>query len=182
MRKGGKLFINSIGQNLFWISSRFGRVKFIGFCYVVFNSQMFNATEVQLWKWCFHIKLLLFMRPIHVWRSRTLPNACYHNNNGAESKVVKTIELSWAVYRVAEPFIGLFYPQIRHQTGFLKSQFDPVYQFCNGAHPTLYMVYHFIFHPGNCKNSIYSKWGWRIPFSSTHIYGSGGNESRGIWC
>jgi hypothetical protein len=45
--------------------------KFNRFCYVVFNSQMFNATEVQLWKWCFHVKLLLFMRPIHVWRSRT---------------------------------------------------------------------------------------------------------------
>jgi hypothetical protein len=23
------------------------------FCYVVFNSHMFNATEVQLWKWCY---------------------------------------------------------------------------------------------------------------------------------
>jgi hypothetical protein len=44
---------------------------YFGFCYVVFNSQVFNATEVQLWKWCFHIKFILFMRPVHVWRSRT---------------------------------------------------------------------------------------------------------------
>jgi hypothetical protein len=29
------------------------------------------CTEVQLCKWCFHIKFVLFMRPIHVWRSRT---------------------------------------------------------------------------------------------------------------
>jgi hypothetical protein len=28
----------------------------IGFCYVVFNSHMFNATEVQLCKWCFQQK------------------------------------------------------------------------------------------------------------------------------
>jgi hypothetical protein len=41
-----------------------------GFCYVVFNSHMSNATEVQLWKWCFYMKFLLFMRPIQVWRSR----------------------------------------------------------------------------------------------------------------
>jgi hypothetical protein len=41
------------------------------FCYVVFNSHMFNATEIQLWKWCFLIKFLLFMRPVHLWRSRT---------------------------------------------------------------------------------------------------------------
>jgi hypothetical protein len=41
------------------------------FCCVAFNSQMFNATEVQLWKWCFHFKFLFLMRPIHVWRSRT---------------------------------------------------------------------------------------------------------------
>jgi hypothetical protein len=36
------------------------------FCYVVFYSHMFNATEVQLWKWCTHTIFLLFM-----WRSRT---------------------------------------------------------------------------------------------------------------
>jgi hypothetical protein len=35
-----------------------------GFCYVVFNSHIFNATEVQLSKWCFHLKFVLFMRPI----------------------------------------------------------------------------------------------------------------------
>jgi hypothetical protein len=45
-------------------------VYYTWFCYMVFNSQMFNATEVQLWKWCFHIKFQFFMRPIHVWRSR----------------------------------------------------------------------------------------------------------------
>jgi hypothetical protein len=41
------------------------------FCYVVFKPHMFNATEVQLQKWCSHIKFVLQMRPIHVWRSRT---------------------------------------------------------------------------------------------------------------
>jgi hypothetical protein len=30
------------------------------FCYVTFNSHMFNATEVQLWKWCFHLKIFTF--------------------------------------------------------------------------------------------------------------------------
>jgi hypothetical protein len=41
------------------------------FCYAVFNLHMSKATEVQLWTWCFHMKFLLFTRPIHVWRSRT---------------------------------------------------------------------------------------------------------------
>jgi hypothetical protein len=44
-----------------------------GFCYVVFNSYMFNATEVQLCKWCFHIYFQLFIRSIHGWRLERLP-------------------------------------------------------------------------------------------------------------
>jgi hypothetical protein len=36
------------------------------FCCMVFNSHMVNATEVQLRKWCCHLKFVLFM-----WRSRT---------------------------------------------------------------------------------------------------------------
>jgi hypothetical protein len=48
-----------------------GRLLLYRFCYVVFNSHMFNSSEVQLCKWCFNIKFVLFLRPIHVWRSRT---------------------------------------------------------------------------------------------------------------
>jgi hypothetical protein len=49
------------------------------FCYVVFNSHMFNATEVQLRNWCFHLQFFLFKRPIHVCRSRT-PNGVRYAN------------------------------------------------------------------------------------------------------
>jgi hypothetical protein len=72
-----------------------------GFCYVAFNSPMFNATYVQLHKWYFHIKFGLFIKPIHVWRSRTPAGvrcahspSVYHNNNGSECTVVKTVELT----------------------------------------------------------------------------------------
>jgi hypothetical protein len=47
------------------------KIWHLRFCYVVFNSHMFNASEVQLWKWCFHINFLLFKRPVHLWRSQT---------------------------------------------------------------------------------------------------------------
>jgi hypothetical protein len=29
----------------------------------------------------------------------------YHNNNGSESTIVKTVELTWVLYHVAEPSI-----------------------------------------------------------------------------
>jgi hypothetical protein len=72
----------------------------------------FNATEVQLQKWCFHTKLLIFKILVHMWRS--LSNACRrsvralsyvycnHNNNGPERTVVETVEHTWIV-NVAEP-------------------------------------------------------------------------------
>jgi hypothetical protein len=78
---------------MFWIYSTY---LTIWFCYVVFNSHMFNATEVQLCKWCFHIKFLLFMRPMHV---RAL-SKCLHNNNGSESTIVKTVELTCVEYTI----------------------------------------------------------------------------------
>jgi hypothetical protein len=36
-------------------------------------------------------------------RSVRALSKCYHNNIGSESPVVKTIELKWVVYHVAEP-------------------------------------------------------------------------------
>jgi hypothetical protein len=63
-------------QNILYIQARVLR-----FCYVVFNSHMFNATEVHLWKWCYHTKFLLQMRPIYVWRSQSRTPAgdrCVH--------------------------------------------------------------------------------------------------------
>jgi hypothetical protein len=70
------------------------------FCYVVFNSNMLNATEVHLCKWCFRTKFFLLMRPIHV-----LPNArrrsvralslCNQNNIGSESTAFETVEQTW---------------------------------------------------------------------------------------
>jgi hypothetical protein len=83
------------------------------FCYVVFNSHMFNATEIQLWKWCFHLKFLLFMRPIHLWLSRT-PNGvrCAHFPSVITTimdQKVQLLKLTWVVYHVAEPYgLALF--------------------------------------------------------------------------
>jgi hypothetical protein len=42
-----------------------------GFCYVIFNSHMFNAPRFNSEKDVSLKLLLLYMRPIHVWRSRT---------------------------------------------------------------------------------------------------------------
>jgi hypothetical protein len=72
-----------------------------GVCYVVFNSLMFNTTKVLLCKWCFHIKFLLL--PNACRGSVRALSFCYHNNNGSESTVVKTFELTWVEYHVAEP-------------------------------------------------------------------------------
>jgi hypothetical protein len=88
------------------------------FCYVVLNSHMFNATEVQLWKWCFQIK-----KPKHVWRSRTPDGvrcAQFHSviTTTMDQKVgtvVKTVEPRWVVYHVAEPYKPLSYDEeFRH--------------------------------------------------------------------
>jgi hypothetical protein len=57
---------NECRLRVFWIIG-----SFLEFCYVVFNSHVLNVTLVQLCKWCFHKKFLFFMRPIHMWRSRT---------------------------------------------------------------------------------------------------------------
>jgi hypothetical protein len=46
----------------YWVNEVSGPSEvYQGFCYVVLNSHMFNATEVQLCKWCFHIKFLLLV-------------------------------------------------------------------------------------------------------------------------
>jgi hypothetical protein len=74
-----------------------------GFCYVVFNSHMFNATDVQLWKLCLHIKFLLFIRPIHAWHSRTPAGVrCAHFPSVYTTRMdqyscYKTVELTWVV-------------------------------------------------------------------------------------
>jgi hypothetical protein len=61
------------------------------------------------------VKCLLFMRPIHVWRSRTRLSAFgahtflvhYHNKNRSESIVVEIVGLTWVEYHVAEPKFAL---------------------------------------------------------------------------
>jgi hypothetical protein len=78
------------------------------FCYLVFNSHMFNVTELQLWKWCFHLKFLLLMRPIHVWLSRTPYGLLCALFPGVittimDQKVQLLKPLNWVVYHVAEP-------------------------------------------------------------------------------
>jgi hypothetical protein len=66
---------------------------FYWFCYVVFYKHMFNATEVQQWKWCFHIKFVLFMRPIHVWRSRTpVGDWCAHFHSVITTKMEQKVQ------------------------------------------------------------------------------------------
>jgi hypothetical protein len=45
----------------------------IRFYCVVFNSHMFNDTEVQLWKWCYHIKIFTLNEAN---TCVALPNAC----------------------------------------------------------------------------------------------------------
>jgi hypothetical protein len=76
------------------------------FCCVVFNSQMFNATKVQLWKWCFHI-FHTFCEAntcVALRRSVRALFKCYQNiGSDPENTVVKTVELTWVVYYVAEP-------------------------------------------------------------------------------
>jgi hypothetical protein len=54
------------------------------FCYVVFNSHMFNASEVQLCKWCFHVKFLTFHEAN---TCVALPNAECNHNNRSDSAV-----------------------------------------------------------------------------------------------
>jgi hypothetical protein len=91
---------------------------------VVFNSHMFNATEVQLWKSCYNIKLLLFTRITNVWRSRTPDGVrCAHfptvyssviTSIRDQSTVVKTVEKTWVVYHVAEPYQALNRPRSAH--------------------------------------------------------------------
>jgi hypothetical protein len=70
------------------------------FCYVVFNSHMFNATEVQLRNWYLHLNFLHFMRPKHVWRSRTPDGVrCAHFPNvititmDQKVQLIKTLNL-----------------------------------------------------------------------------------------
>jgi hypothetical protein len=45
--------------------------KYHGFCYVIFNSHMFNAPRFNSEKDVSLQNCLLEMRPIHLWRSRT---------------------------------------------------------------------------------------------------------------
>jgi hypothetical protein len=69
-----------------------------------------QRSEVQLWKICF---LTNFCTLNEANTLVALPNAwrrsvralsfCYHNNNGSQSTVDKTVDLRWVVYRVAEP-------------------------------------------------------------------------------
>jgi peptidase E len=83
---------------------------------------MFNATEVQLWKYLIYHTvynisyLILTLNEANT--CVTLPNACrrsvsallskcYHNNNGSESTVDETVEQTWDVYHVAEPVLPL---------------------------------------------------------------------------
>jgi hypothetical protein len=47
------------------------------------------------------------MRPLHVWPHEVL-SLCHHNKNGSENTVVKTVELTWVEYHIAEPKFGPF--------------------------------------------------------------------------
>jgi hypothetical protein len=85
------------------------------FCYVVFNSHMCNATEVQLLKWCIHKCFLLFHEantcvalPNSWRRSVRALSLCYYYSNRSQSTVDKTVELRWVVYHVAEPVYCIY--------------------------------------------------------------------------
>jgi hypothetical protein len=82
--------------------------------------QLTNATEVQLWKWYFYMQFLVFMRPIHVRRSRTPSGVrCAHISSVITSimdqkvQFDKTVEPRWVVYHVAEPSKTAIEPRVR---------------------------------------------------------------------
>jgi hypothetical protein len=59
-----------------------------------------------------HVKFLLWLRPIHMWRSRTPAGIrCAHFPSvittimiGSQTTAVETVDQTWVVYHVAEPF------------------------------------------------------------------------------
>jgi hypothetical protein len=51
-KRRGKLFFSWVIRLESQVCTEMEMRLVLRFCYVVFNSHMFNATEVQLWKWC----------------------------------------------------------------------------------------------------------------------------------
>jgi hypothetical protein len=58
---------------------------------------------------------------------RTFLVLCYHNNNGSDSTVGKTVELMWVEYHAAEPVmlwsISMHYSTVCKNCAFLKIRF-----------------------------------------------------------
>jgi hypothetical protein len=80
-------------------------------CYVVFNSQIFNASKVQpTVKMVSKICTGTYIRPIHVWHSRTTAGVWCANFPSVittiidHSAVVETVEQTWVVCHVAESY------------------------------------------------------------------------------
>jgi hypothetical protein len=60
---------------------------------MVFSYQIFTFHESNT-----------FVALPNAWRrSVRALSSCYHNNNGSQSTVDKTVELKWVLYHVAEP-------------------------------------------------------------------------------
>jgi hypothetical protein len=86
-----------------------GSISLILLQYVIFNSHMLTLRGSTLKKMLpyknFYFKWGQYTcgapQRLTAFGARTF--YCYHNKNGSQSTVDKTVELRWVVYRVAEP-------------------------------------------------------------------------------